>query len=49
MSLIPMTKNRIQRNSEFKTQAIALATEPGVSEAAENLGIKSLQTLASWV
>jgi len=34
---------------EFKKQAIELASELGVPEAAEKLGIKSIQTLASWV
>lgn len=35
---------------EFKKQAIDLANELGsVPEAAEKLGIKNFQTLASWV
>jgi len=34
---------------EFKTQAIELAKEIGLKQAAEKLGIKSLQTIASWV
>jgi transposase-like protein len=49
MSKAPNTKTRIPRTPEFKKQAIALAVEIGVPEAAEKLGIKSLQTLASWV
>ena len=49
MSKAPKTKTRIPRTPEFKKQAIVLATEIGVSEAAEKLGIKSVQTLASWV
>lgn len=35
---------------EFKKQAIALADELGsVPEAAEKLGIKSVQTLSAWI
>ena len=49
MSKATKTKIRIPRTPEFKKQAIALATEIGVPEAAEKLGIKSVQTLASWV
>ena len=49
MSKASKTKTRIPRTPEFKKQAIALATEIGVTEAAEKLGIKSVQTLASWV
>jgi transposase-like protein len=49
MNKAPKKKNRIPRTPEFKKQAIALATEIGVPEAAEKLGIKSVQTLASWV
>ena len=49
MSKASKTKTRIPRTPEFKKQAIALAAELGVPEAAEKLGIKSVQTLASWV
>jgi transposase-like protein len=49
MSKAFKTKTRIPRTPEFKKQAIALAAELGVPEAAEKLGIKSVQTLASWV
>lgn len=49
MSKASKTKTRIPRTPEFKKQAIALAAELGVPEAAEKLGIKSIQTLASWV
>jgi transposase-like protein len=49
MSKATKTKNRIPRTPEFKKQAISLATEIGVPQAAEKLGIKSVQTLASWV
>jgi transposase-like protein len=49
MSKATKTKARIPRTPEFKKQAITLANELGVPEAAEKLGIKSVQTLASWV
>ncbi len=49
MSKASKTKTRIPRTPEFKKQAIALAAELGVPEAAEKLGIKSIQTLAAWV
>ena len=42
-------KTRKSYSQEFKTQAIELAKELGVKEAAEKLGIKSSQTLAAWV
>jgi len=43
-------KGRKSYNVEFRKQAIALAAELGsVPEAAEKLGIKSVQTLASWI
>lgn len=46
---IPKAKGRKSYTPEFKKQAIDLAAELGVPEAAEKLGIKSVQTLASWV
>jgi len=46
---IPKTQARQSYTLEFKRQAIDLAIELGVPEAAEKLGIKSIQTLASWV
>lgn len=46
---ITKAKGRKSYTPEFKKQAIALAAEMGVPEAAEKLGIKSVQTLASWV
>lgn len=42
-------KGRKSYTPEFKKQAINLAAELGIPEAAEKLGIKSVQTLASWV
>ena len=48
MSKATKTKNRIPRTPEFKKQAIALANEIGVPQSAEKLGIKSVQSLASW-
>ncbi len=47
---IPKAKGRKSYTPEFKKQAIALAAElDSVPEAAEKLGIKSVQTLASWI
>jgi transposase len=34
---------------EFKVQAIELAEEIGPKQAAEKLGIKSLQSIMSWI
>lgn len=44
-------KKRTKRNysPEFKEQAIGLAKEIGVKEAAIKLGIDKFQTLAAWV
>ena len=41
------TKSRKTYSSEFKTQAIGLAKELGVKNAAEKLGIPGHQTLAA--
>lgn len=46
---IAKAKGRKSYTPEFKKQAINLAAELGIPEAAEKLGIKSVQTLASWV
>ena len=43
------TRSRKTYSSEFKTQAIDLAKELGVKNAAEKLGIPGHQTLAAWV
>lgn len=44
-------KRKIKRSytKEFKQQAIGLANEIGVKEAAEKLGIDTTQSLANWV
>jgi transposase-like protein len=44
---IRKAKGRKSYTPEFKKQAIILAAELGIPEAAEKLGIKSVQTLAS--
>lgn len=43
------SKSRESYSPEFKTQAIQLANEIGTKEAAEKLGIKSVQTISAWV
>ena len=43
------SKARSRYSSEFKSQAIELAKEIGIVEAANKLGIKTYQTLSSWV
>lgn len=42
-------KPRQSYSPEFKQEAIELAREIGAKEAAEKLGIKSLQTISAWV
>lgn len=42
-------KTKRHYTSEFKTQAIELAKEIGVKEAADKLGIDKIQTLSLWV
>ena len=42
-------KPRQSYSPEFKLEAIELAKEIGAKEAAEKLGIKSLQTISAWV
>ena len=47
---ISKAKSRKSYTPEFKKQAISLATElDSIPEAAEKLGIKSVQTLAAWI
>jgi transposase len=47
---VPKATGRKSYTPEFKKQAIALAEElDSVQETAEKLGIKSVQTLASWI
>jgi len=45
------TKKRTKQHypKEFKDQAVELAKEVGIVDAAKKLGIKKYQTLASWV
>jgi transposase len=46
----PDINGRKSYTPDFKRQAIALAEELGsIPEAAEKLGIKSVQTLAAWI
>ena len=42
-------KTRKSYPSDFKEQAIQLAREIGTKEAAEKLGIESVQTISAWV
>lgn len=42
-------KTRQSYTPEFKAQAIQLASEIGVIEAAKKLGIEHFQTLGAWV
>ena len=42
-------KTRKSYPPEFKEQAIQLAKEIGTKEAAEKLGIGSVQTISAWV
>ena len=47
-----MTKKKRIRQSyspEFKSQAIELANDIGIKEAARKLGIENCQTLGNWV
>lgn len=47
---ISKAKGRKSYTPEFKKQAISLANElDSIPEAAEKLGIKSVQTLAAWI
>ncbi len=47
---VPEITGRKSYTPDFKRQAIALAEElDSIPEAAEKLGIKSVQTLASWI
>ena len=47
---ISKAKRRKSYTPEFKKQAISLANElDSIPEAAEKLGIKSVQTLAAWI
>ena len=42
-------KTRKSYPPEFKEQAIQLAKEIGTKQAAEKLGIESVQTISAWV
>lgn len=42
-------KTRKSYSPEFKEQAIQLAKEIGATQAAEKLGIESVQTISAWV